>query len=288
MCNTNNWRSARTKRNASRTGVPPRGAFGDTRNSDASINSNEANTAANDSPFNMKHQPVPNGPTNAAAKAGPKMRDPVITAVFNDIALLMSAGGTSSTTKPRRAGLSNAFTTPKPSASTYTTGTDTLPARSRAPNSTACPAINVCVVKQVVRLSRRSDSAPAQAPNSSIGRNCSATVMPRSVALPVSRYTKMDMAVDCNHVPTLDTINPPKNNRALRLRRDRNVSEPAIDSVVQFQGRNEDVAGHLDAADGLHLLLAFLLLLQKFALTRDVSAVTLGQHVLALGLHGLA
>src|SRR4029078_7877178 len=59
-------------------------------------------------------------------------------------------------------------------------------------------------------------------------------------------------------------------------------------SVVELQRRDEDVARHLDAPDRLHLLLAFLLLLQQLALTRDVAAVALGEHVLALGLHGLA
>src|SRR5262245_36479574 len=59
-------------------------------------------------------------------------------------------------------------------------------------------------------------------------------------------------------------------------------------SVVELQRRDEDVAGNLDAPDRLHLLLAFLLLLEQLALTRDVAAVALGEHVLALGLHRFA
>ncbi len=47
--------------------------------------------------------------------AGPKTREPVITAVFNDVAFGMSTVGTSSVTRPRRAGLSNALTTPSTS-----------------------------------------------------------------------------------------------------------------------------------------------------------------------------
>src|SRR3954462_8055504 len=41
-------------------------------------------------------------------------------------------------------------------------------------------------------------------------------------------------------------------------------------------------------ADPLHALLAFLLFLEQLPLARDVAAVTLGQHVLAHRLDGLA
>ena len=43
-----------------------------------------------------------------------------------------------------------------------------------------------------------------------------------------------------------------------------------------------DVAGHLDPADRLHLLLAFLLLLEQLALAGDVAAVALGSTSLRL------
>src|SRR4029079_1606421 len=45
--------------------------------------------------------------------------------------------------------------------------------------------------------------------------------------------------------------------------------------------RHESPRRHLAHADGLHPLLAFLLLLQQLALARDVAAVALRQHVLA-------
>ena len=45
------------------------------------------------------------------------MRDPVIVAVLSEIALPTSSSGTSSVTKPRRAGLSNALTMPSTSVS---------------------------------------------------------------------------------------------------------------------------------------------------------------------------
>src|SRR5687768_7963375 len=46
---------------------------------------------------------------------------------------------------------------------------------------------------------------------------------------------------------------------------------------------DEGLLGYLDPADRLHPLLAFLLLLEQFALTGDVTAVALAQHVLADG-----
>src|SRR5204862_7592556 len=50
----------------------------------------------------------------------------------------------------------------------------------------------------------------------------------------------------------------------------------------------ERLLRHLDPADLLHPLLAFLLLLEQLALARDVAAVALGDHVLAHGLDRLA
>src|ERR1700761_6332182 len=48
-----------------------------------------------------------------------------------------------------------------------------------------------------------------------------------------------------------------------------------------LQGGDERLLRHLHAPDHLHALLAFLLLLQQLALAADVTAVALGQHVLA-------
>src|SRR5207237_10264163 len=51
---------------------------------------------------------------------------------------------------------------------------------------------------------------------------------------------------------------------------------PAMPSVlVEPECRHERLLGDLDAADHLHLLLAFLLLLQELALAGDVTAVAL-------------
>src|SRR5690242_2522251 len=62
----------------------------------------------------------------------------------------------------------------------------------------------------------------------------------------------------------------------------------AASVVVELERRHERLLGDLDAADVLHPLLALLLLLEQLALSGDVAAVALGQHVLALGLDRLA
>ncbi len=71
--------------------------------------------AVNESPLMMNSQPGSSQRTNSAARAGPKMREPVITAVLSDTTLEMWRGSTSSITNPRRAGLSTACTAPLPS-----------------------------------------------------------------------------------------------------------------------------------------------------------------------------
>src|SRR5438132_3168642 len=58
--------------------------------------------------------------------------------------------------------------------------------------------------------------------------------------------------------------------------------------LADLQDREESFLWDLDAADRLHALLTSLLLLEQFALARDVAAVALRQHVLAQRLDALA
>ena len=51
---------------------------------------------------------------------------------------------------------------------------------------------------------------------------------------------------------------------------------------------DERLLGDLDATDHLHALLALLLLLEQLPLTADVTAVALGEHILAEGADRLA
>ena len=68
----------------------------------------------------------------------------------------------------------------------------------------ASTAAELCVQISVRRLSRRSAITPPHTPNSSMGRNCRATISPRAepaVARPVSSSTSQLWAVVCIHVP---------------------------------------------------------------------------------------
>src|SRR5579862_183682 len=58
-------------------------------------------------------------------------------------------------------------------------------------------------------------------------------------------------------------------------------------SAVDLERGNEGFLRNIDLAELPHLLLAFLLLLQKFALSRDVAAIAFRGDVLAQGPHGL-
>src|SRR6266403_4732769 len=59
-------------------------------------------------------------------------------------------------------------------------------------------------------------------------------------------------------------------------------------STIHLQRGNKGFLRDVDLAELPHLLLAFLLFLQKFSLTRDVAAVTLRGDILAQRAHGLA
>src|SRR6187397_3367428 len=59
-------------------------------------------------------------------------------------------------------------------------------------------------------------------------------------------------------------------------------------SAIHLQRGNESFLRDVDLAELPHLLLAFLLLLQKLALARDVAAVALGGDVLAQRADGFA
>ena len=204
-----------TNRKPSRTGVPPAGLGAGENICAVRSPATPNNIAANEMPFKINNQPVPNGPTNADAIAGPKMRDPVMTAVLRLIALDMSASGTNSVTRALRAGLSIAPTRPSIAVSRNTIGTLMFPVKSQMPSNIACSAISDWVASVMCRRLNLSDSAPAQAPSNNIGRNCSAVLMPSVTALPVRRYNRNEVAVSCNHEPTLEKSKPRKNSRAL-------------------------------------------------------------------------
>ena len=167
------------------------------------------------------------------------------------MALPISCGGTSSVTSPRRDGLSIAPTSPRIPVSTNTNSTLITPATSQMPSTMACKAMSDWVTIVVRRRSNLSANAPAHAPNISIGRNCSAALIPRSTELPVNRYSKNEVAVSCNHEPMLENINPAKNKRAFRLLNERNMPPFFVwpSSVIEFECRDEYVARNFYATN---------------------------------------
>src|SRR3546814_12896490 len=64
-----------------------------------------------------------------------------------------------------------------------------------------------------------------------------------------------------------------------RLLRFANPESPIPASLVLLQHGEEGLLRDLHAADLLHPLLAFLLLLQQLLLARSVATIALGQHV---------
>ena len=63
------------------------------------------------------------------------------------------------------------------------------------------------------RLSERSASSPPHMPNSSMGRNCRATVTPRATPLSVMFSTSQLWATVCISVPVTEMSWPMKNSR---------------------------------------------------------------------------
>ena len=71
-----------------------------------------------ESPSTANAQPNPTVTTSAPARAGPMTRDEVMSALLRLTALATPSSGTISTTKARRAGLSNAVVIPPIRATT--------------------------------------------------------------------------------------------------------------------------------------------------------------------------
>jgi hypothetical protein len=94
----------------------PRRAVGTGSSSSVRIFHSPISTAMYDSASTVKHQPNPTVLMRMPASVGPTMRAPVMSALLRLTAFPMSSFGTISTTKLRRAGLSNAVVTPPISA----------------------------------------------------------------------------------------------------------------------------------------------------------------------------
>jgi len=127
---------------------------------------------------------------------------------FRLIALRSWSGPTISLTNDCLVGLSIAVITPKPNAIAKTCQGRTAPARVSAASTAANAAIPTLVSSSTLRLGYRSAIAPPYMPNSRVGMNCSAVVIPTSVALPVSVNTSQSWAIRCTQPPVLETTWP--------------------------------------------------------------------------------
>src|SRR5579872_3154587 len=83
-------------------------------------------------------------------------------------------------------------------------------------------------------------------------------------------------------------IKVPAGNANAELSGEGSAGRGARSSAIDLQRCNEGFLRNVDLAELPHLLLAFLLLLQKFPFARDVAAVALGGDVFAERPHGLA
>ena len=131
-------------------------------------------TAAKDAALTTKHQPMPTVAIRIPAMDGPMMRAAVNTALFRLTALATSSGSTSSGTKERRVGLSNAATVPRSTARTRMLHICTVWSSVIIPRTSAKTPRSVVVRSRMRRLSYRSATTPAHAPRSRMGRNCNA------------------------------------------------------------------------------------------------------------------
>ena len=163
--------------------------------------------------MNAKHGPTPSSAITAPAAAGPAMRDVWTTTELSATALTIRSGPTSSITNAWRAGLSIASTEPRASTSANTISGVMCPVAVSPHSASAGSAISACVYWSSLSFGSRSASRPPQAPNSSIGRNCSAAVRPTETPEPVSCTISHISATICIQLPEIETTWPVKYRR---------------------------------------------------------------------------
>ena len=113
---------------------------------------------------------------------------------------------TISVTKADRAGPSIAVATPSTNAARRTCQTSTAPVIVIAARVAQTTTDVVAVEMRMTRFGYRSAMTPPHAPNTRIGPNCRAMVIPTSMTLPVSSSTSQSTAIRCIHAAVFDTI----------------------------------------------------------------------------------
>src|SRR5438105_43171 len=107
------------------------------KNSCCRMAKNAMTAAEYDTPLAKKHHETPNPAMTRPAIAGPITRAAMNIALLRLTALLTCSAPTISTTNARRAGLSKAFTAPRPSASTKIIQSWTMPSTVTVPRTRA-------------------------------------------------------------------------------------------------------------------------------------------------------
>ncbi len=160
-----------------------------------------------------KQRLTPKTAITVPARAGPAIREQWTTTEFSETALTIRSWPTSSITKAWRAGLSIASTEPRASTSPNTIHGAMSPVAVRIHSVSAGTAISACVYWSSRSFGTRSASRPPQAPNSSIGRNWRAAVMPTETPEPVSCTISHISATICIQLPEIEMTWPVKYRR---------------------------------------------------------------------------
>jgi len=119
--------------------------------------------------------------------------------------------------------LSTATTVPSPNAIRKTCQTCTWWLSVKIARVVAIEAMPTCVAIRMRRFGYRSASTPPARPNSKVGRNCNAVVMPTAVALPVMLSTSQSWAMRCTQAPVFETSWPVAKRRKFRVLSEANV-----------------------------------------------------------------
>src|ERR1035438_9131972 len=162
--------------------------------------------------------------TNMPAMAGPMMRAPLNMEEFKAIAFSRSSLPTMSIRNAWRAGMSNAFTTPRPAAIAIICQTWMRPDSVSSASTVARTMEAICVPMTTRRRLLRSATMPPIGAMMNTGIWLAKPTVPSSNAEPVMRYTSQDWATVCIQVPISEMAWPAKNSWKLRCRKARTAS----------------------------------------------------------------
>ena len=136
------------------------------------------------------------------------MRETLFVVLAIPTAPVRSSGPTISCTNDDRTGVSKELTVPIAAANTNRLQTRMVSVTTMTPSAVASSPASTCVVCRILQRLSRSASAPANAPSSSVGMNCTAVTRPRSSPRPVRCSTNHPMATVCIQVPVCETPCP--------------------------------------------------------------------------------